>query len=242
MTPVAKALEVCREVAGLSGGSMLVAFSGGKDSLCVLDLARQTFQRVEAFFLYLVPGLEVDEGAARNYCARWNVPLTTLPHWTTAKALKHSLLRFHDGHAPRKAGNMRSTELALHAQTGIGWTAWGWRRNDSLGRNLYLRQIGHYTTATTKLFPIRDWATRDVFAYLRARKIPLPRPLMEGERERGRVSGASLDPSFLSWLRRKHPRDYAKVLEVFPFADAHVWAYEHGHGEETTSTAARPAE
>ena len=42
----------------LQSDACLVAFSGGKDSLVVMDMSLRSFSRVEAFFMYLVPGLE----------------------------------------------------------------------------------------------------------------------------------------------------------------------------------------
>lgn len=37
--------------------AVLVSFSGGKDSLAVLDLCCRAFNHVVAFYMYLVPGL-----------------------------------------------------------------------------------------------------------------------------------------------------------------------------------------
>lgn len=37
--------------------SVVVSYSGGKDSLCVMELCTRTFPKVEAFIMELVPGL-----------------------------------------------------------------------------------------------------------------------------------------------------------------------------------------
>lgn len=217
---------------------MLVAFSGGKDSLCALDMVVRsgTFDRVEAFFMYLVPGLQCVEAPVRARCEALGVTLHTVPHWETTRALRRAELRFHSNATPPRQLNMRATELALHALTGIGWTAWGWRRADSLSRAIYLKQIGgFYTEHTQKLYPIAAWSTRDVWAYLRARRIPPPTKLGAS-----RTSGVTLAPACLSWLHQQHPDDYARVLEVFPFADAVRWAYDNGIQEAPRAKAPTP--
>ena len=70
---------------------------------------------------------------------------------------------------------------------------------------------------STKLYAIWDWRDGDVYAYLKARKIPLPPKFGVV----GRTStGLSLETDTLVWLRDQHPADYAVLLRSFPYIPA----------------------
>lgn len=45
--------------------SVIVAFSGGKDSIVTLDLCSRYFKKIYSFFMYLVPNLEFQERMLR---------------------------------------------------------------------------------------------------------------------------------------------------------------------------------
>ncbi len=66
----------------------LVALSGGKDSLAVLDLACQCFDLVECFHMWLVPGLECESGPVTAAAARHGVKVHEIPHWHLGRLFK----------------------------------------------------------------------------------------------------------------------------------------------------------
>lgn len=68
--------------------SVIVGFSGGKDSIVCLDLCMRYFQNVKPYFMYLVPGLEFQEDMLRRYEARYGVEITRLPHFECSNFLK----------------------------------------------------------------------------------------------------------------------------------------------------------
>src|SRR4051812_8860134 len=61
--------------------AVLVSYSGGKDSLCVMDMCVRTFKRVEAFHMYLIPGLECIEQILAEAHVRWGIKsIRQYPH------------------------------------------------------------------------------------------------------------------------------------------------------------------
>ena len=65
--------------------AVLVAYSGGKDSLVVLDLCKRSFRRVETFFMDLLPGLASVEAALAWASERDSACLPDFDHSTCAR-------------------------------------------------------------------------------------------------------------------------------------------------------------
>src|SRR5690349_13408723 len=145
MLPVRAAigiLERAREAAPTDAA--LVAFSGGKDSCACLALASRVFKRVEAFFMYMVPGLECEEGFAKRIAARYGVELHTYPNPGTTQALKNAFLTLPRNGAAHRMRDMRyvDVERAARADTDTRMVVLGWRERDSHKRRAILRRWG----------------------------------------------------------------------------------------------------
>jgi len=97
MTLLGGALERCKRAAALSGGSIVVGCSGGKDSLVTLDVIMRSraFARVELLAMELVPDLDLFRKPVLRAAARYGVPVHFVPHWDTARLLKNAVLRPH---------------------------------------------------------------------------------------------------------------------------------------------------
>lgn len=207
--------------------SVLVAFSGGKDSLVTLDLCCKIFPKVVAFHKWLVPGLEVIErqlDIARN---RYKVPVLEYPSASFFEAQRDGLFC---NPAP-ELQDMEDISLAEtfywpRMDTGIQLMATGMRASDGLKRRQFfanIRATGKSDWANT-IFPIEHWRKIDVLTYLKVNKIPLP------PAEKGSVtSGVGLNTESLLWLHDEFPRDFAKLKRFFPYIEAVVKRREY-HG------------
>jgi phosphoadenosine phosphosulfate reductase len=221
---IASAKDRVAKASELAGGSCLVALSGGKDSLVTLDLACAAFGRVEAFYLYLVAGLQTFEAPVDAAARRHGIKVHKLPHFDLPRLIKYAVLR---PHVPNAASikELRWIDVnnAMRQSTGIGWIAAGERASDSIQRRFYTRQKDGVQPEHRRVFPIFDWLDSDVYGYLRVRGIPIP---TYGAYTQPRGSGFSLDGAGLSWLKHANPSDYKRVLKVFPYAEAEVIRHE----------------
>lgn len=195
-------------------GAVLVGYSGGKDSLATIDLCSRTFARVEAFFMYLVPGLACVEEALDYGRRRWGVTIRQYPHWVVGNIVRNGV------YCNSHWANLGLPEWKLHdiydlaaAESGCRIVATGAKRTDSLWRR---RQMGTWAR-DDMLTPLASWNKFDVLGYLQARGIP--NPSSSGRN----ATGVDLSTPALLWLHDEHPEDFRKVCEAFPFAEAVVW-------------------
>lgn len=190
----------------------LVALSGGKDSLATLALCCGAFSRVEAYFLYLLPGLESAEGPVRYAARRFGVRLHTRPHYDLSRMLRYGV--YSDARPDVRRVGLADVEAELRLTTGIGWIAYGYRADESLHRRGMMRQCGGVDVRGRRFFPLAQWSRKDVLAYLRRSKLQIP------VSDRAFSSGIDLTDRTLTWLRENYPRDYERILEAFPYAGA----------------------
>lgn len=215
-SPLEATLETLR-AAREKSAAIVVSYSGGKDSLAVLDLCARTFNRVEAFFMYLVPGLRCTEAALDYGRQRWGITIRQYPHWLLTKYLKYGVYCpnfFTVDDLPE--WKLRDVYDLVIADTGIPLIATGAKKADSLWRRRNLANVSHYEDV---VYPIVEWSKFDVMSYLRAQAIPIP------DNDGRNATGVDLSGNSLVWLAENHPEDYAKLIEVFPYAEAAVWRW-----------------
>ena len=85
-------LQPIQTVAALTD-SVIVGFSGGKDSVVTLDLCMKHFSRVEAYFLYYVPGLSFNERMLTWAEHHYGLTIYRLPHFELAQFLRYGSFR-----------------------------------------------------------------------------------------------------------------------------------------------------
>lgn len=202
--------------------SVLVSYSGGKDSLAVMDLCVKTFgpQRVKAFFWFTVPDLEVCNAQIRLCQDKWGIDPVQLPHWDMVMQMKNGLWcdptpAMDDmPDLDLKTGYAYAMDLC-----GASICATGMKDADGLPRRHFFANIRDSGNNfwNRLIHPIRDWNKKDVLDYLRANDIPIP------EAEPGAVTtGVGLVHDALCWLHDKHPADFQKLLKWYPYAESAI--------------------
>jgi 3'-phosphoadenosine 5'-phosphosulfate sulfotransferase (PAPS reductase)/FAD synthetase len=218
-SPLGNARTLLQEVREQSD-SILVGLSGGKDSLAVLDLCASIFPKVEAYYMYLVRDLRCVESGINYVARRYDVKVHKYPHWRLGQFMKYGVYMPHRATAAAWR-DCRFIDIEAKAQedSGIEWSALGHRMTDSLERRGMLNPLQGIDHKTRRVYPIWLWKTKAVFAYLRAKRIPLPPSLSAEQRN---MTSANLRVDTLIYMREHYPDDYEKMKEVFPYAEAQI--------------------
>lgn len=192
--------------------AVLVAFSGGKDSLVVLDLCSRVFSRVVAFYMYFVPGLSFIEEQLAAASKRWSCEILQYPHRSFIDAIKGGVFcnNYHSfddlpSWKPKDIYNLVSMD------TGIKLVCTGAKEADFWQRKSMLKK-----EILPGVHPLQKWNKFDVMAYLKHHNIPLP------ECSGRMATGVDLSAPSILWLHDTHRSDFEKLCEWFPYAEAVV--------------------
>ena len=200
-----------------------VSFSGGKDSLVVLDLARSSLKQRELKAFFLNTGIEFPETVefVRSFCREREIPLTEA---SAGSAFREQVGKFGP---PAKdfrwcckvcklasAGDFETGkgDSSRKGDNGVAYlTIDGKRKHESFSRaRIAASETNPFVPAQLNIFPIRDWKAIEVWLYIHWRQLPY-NPLYDLGFER---VGCWLCPSALAaeYIRVKalHPEMYAK--------------------------------
>jgi 3'-phosphoadenosine 5'-phosphosulfate sulfotransferase (PAPS reductase)/FAD synthetase len=217
------------------GPRALVALSGGKDSLVVLALAVRVFGpgQVAAYHMAIVPGLECVEGRARSVAERYGVEVRTYPHPDAIRWMRDDRFRVPRGEPPRPITFAQVERTALgDAEAHV--TVGGHRKDDGVRRMIMLNRWGELDLEHRRAYPIADWRDREVYAFLKVERIPLP--VRFGTR---RVSGLDMTPECMAAVRDRWPDDFGRICEVYPHARALVLQHDRRHRAGTDEVPGR---
>lgn len=211
--------ETIKELQRVAGQyeHVLVAFSGGKDSLVCLDLACRVFKKVTGFFLYLVPGLDFLERRLADASRKYNIEILQYPSPMLFRFFKNRTYCDIHQSCASKIKEFGTTDLykAIVYQTGIKRIIAGNKEVDSTA--LKNRFFDSYNLADFVLYPLKKWRKADVINYCKIYKILPP-----DESVKNVNSGIDLSTKRLLWLHDSFPQDFERLCEYFPYAGAVV--------------------
>lgn len=199
--------------------SVIVGFSGGKDSIVTLDLCFKYFKRVVPFFMYLVPELEFQEKTLKWYENKYNTEIIRIPHFEVFEFLKYGSFTVADWNVD--VVGIKDTYSYMRETTGIHWIAAGERCADSIVRNAMIKKSGSVDYKRGRFYPLAYWKKQEVLEYIKYKKLYL-----SPEQRKIGFSFRSLAGCELSIIKEMYPKDYEKILKVYPFAGAGVERFE----------------
>ena len=199
--------------------SVLVSFSGGKDSVVTLDLCMRYFKKVQPFFMYIVPGMRFQERMLNWYEDKYGVEIIRIPHFEASNFYRYGTYRPYDLTVP--ITKVIDTYHYLRSKTGIWWIAAGERAADSIVRGAMIKNSSSIDIGRGRFFPLAWWRKMDVMSYIKQRKLYLS----PEQRELG-YSFRSFAGKDLATLKEMYPDDYEILLHYFPFAEVGAKRYE----------------
>jgi hypothetical protein len=212
------------------GETTLQSFSRGKDSIaCTLGI-RKRLNIIPVHFIF-VPGLEFVEDSL-NYYERnlFHRHILRLPHPSFYRFLKNGLFQTPERDYLLERARLpditymdvfKSAMKQEGIAPGTALTAVGARAADSALRQMSVRRHGAFRASTLSWWSIWDWNKARLIEEITKAKISLPPDyLMFGR------SFDGLDAQYLIPIKKNHPRDWKRILDWFPLAEAECWLYE----------------
>lgn len=215
--PVRTQAKVTKEV--------LVGFSCGKDSIVTLDLCFRNFEKVQPFFMYYVPGMDFQEGFIRKYENKYGFNCIRIPHFEVSNFMRYGTFRNADYSVP--IVSVADAYDYLRMKTGIEWIACGERISDSIVRRAMMKKSGSIDEKRKRFFPIIYWSKSDVMKYIKAKRLILP-----AEYQKIGHSFRSLSGEDVNMVRALYPKDYEKIIRLYPMAGAAAKRMEFCRSEE----------
>ena len=209
------------EAARSERDAIVVAFSGGKDALCTMDLCKRVFSRVEAFFMETIPGLSSTTRVLELCRTRFGVTPVVFHHWTMLRALGEGAYCDPDYPDALTKVNLADIHAQVRNHFSIPNIATGYKKADSMWRR---RMMAKKSVMRGIVAPLTDWKQAHVIDYLTARGIPLPAMVKDprGKYVHGEDGDVDLKAMSILNLYDRHPDDFAKLEKVFPYVRAAV--------------------
>lgn len=199
--------------------SVIVAFSGGKESVVTLDLCCRYFKNVKAFFMYFCPDLSFEEKTLQWYEKKYQIEIERLPHIDLAQALHYGFFRNSDLSVPLIGINEIYNYVRLHFDT--WWIAAGERLDDSLWRRGMIHSTGTIDEKRGRFYPIATWKKQEILDYIKFHNLYLG----ADSRKLGH-SFLGFHTTELQFMKQYFPDDYKKFVRLFPYSEGRLFRYE----------------
>ena len=195
---------------------IIVGFSGGKDSVAMLDLCKRYFKHVYCYNMYLVDKLQMQEGYFRYIEQKYDVKILHLPHYRFS-----NIYYFQEFSYPseilKSCPEIYFSDIENYCRDYFDckWFAYGMMASESLERNAMLKNNGGIDYEHNKLYPLAFWNNQKVYAYLKNKNIKLPPEYQYADR-----SGNDPFVEFTQILLKNfYPSDWERAKFKFPFIE-----------------------
>lgn len=208
--------------------SVIVSYSGGKDSAVTLDLCSRYFKTVHVFFMHQVPDLSFQEAVLKWAEKKYSVEIYKIPHWELSYFYQRGIYVKPD--ASVKTVDIKDIYNHVRGAFDCHWISAGERCKDSMVRNAMIKKSGSIDVKRGRFFPLAYWSKDHVVRYIEQHQLKVsPESKILGH------SFRSLDAKDLLAIKQHYPADFAKVVQAFPQCEVAI-AREQMYGKKQTPT------
>jgi 3'-phosphoadenosine 5'-phosphosulfate sulfotransferase (PAPS reductase)/FAD synthetase len=214
---------------------VLVAFSGGKDSIAAELALQDAGIETHLAYLYYIPGktpgktLDFVEQGLEDLSQKLGKQIHRYPHPSLYRWLNNFVFQTPERCEIIEAAGLPKITFeqiwgAIKDDLGLApdtWVADGVRAADSIVRRASFIRHGVMKPNSHKVSPIADWLKGEVMARIGQADIQLPI-----DYEWFKRSFDGLDYRFLKPIHDNAPEDFAQILEWFPLADLGLFRHE----------------
>lgn len=224
MNKFAQTMEIIRNVRQQTDTAILYYSAGGKDGIALLDMLAGMFDKVICYYMYLIPGLDHVQPYIKWAQTRYrNVEVRQIEHFQIDYFRKFGF--FCDPDDSVKCRKIGDVEEAVRQECGLHYAFSGMKGVDGYMKRMRLKMYGKkgYVTDKGMVYPLANWTNKEVLRYIEMRKLIRPFVYEEGVPSQGFV----IDLNTLLMMKRRYPRDYARTLAAFPYAEKLIFDYEN---------------
>ncbi|TXH11975.1 MAG: hypothetical protein E6R03_13780 [Hyphomicrobiaceae bacterium] len=195
----------------------VVLYSGGKDSIALLDIAMRAFRSVLPLHFSPMPGLNLTRLLVSETKRIWNVDVECVQDPVRLEDVCNEIYCVAGTESELAAYDYTRDEvvLALKGLKGESYCVLDGQRSDEFFSR---RMAMNRSPMSWRLHPLAKWKTRDVLAWLKSHKLPF----YLGNPPQGKGAVCNWDYS-LEWMRTEHAEDYKQWQKLFPFCEAARW-------------------
>jgi 3'-phosphoadenosine 5'-phosphosulfate sulfotransferase (PAPS reductase)/FAD synthetase len=200
-------IKISRE---LETEPVMIFFSTGKDSIVCLDLMMKYHKGPKTFvYFYFVEGLEIKERILRWYESRYGI--------TIHREMDSIMVAYGTG---KKSYKLSDHEAVMRQKYNVSYIVKGYRKQESMARRGMLAHIDCGIDWKYKnLYPVADWSTKEILAYIKQHKLMLPQEYQSGYKHDIAVP----DGKTMLWIKHNMPDDYTRILARYPEFEAMVF-------------------
>ncbi|MHB8397321.1 MAG: adenine nucleotide alpha hydrolase family protein [Candidatus Limnocylindrales bacterium] len=220
-TPETRSL--CGEISDLSGGTVLLAFSGGKDSVAAWIALREHFTRVIPFHCASVPHLGFVDRALDYYERAFDTPILRYMHEECLGALHDLVFQpLADEQSILWLDIWEYDKLAIaemvRSAQGVpdAWSAYGIALTDSIERRAKVADGAGRFDASMRFYPCWNWSRKQILSTIADKGIKLGEAYLLANRSFCGIPTAR----HIERMEALFPADFERVETMFPFVRA----------------------